>query len=90
MVGITFMVDVYCIYGECYVYAREIELKERLPVPYDNYLKSLSSLSLCLWLIITKWVIQACMFCFPNVRHVIIFLGTVSSNLRLIPVRMYA
>ena len=90
VVGITFMVDVYCIYGECYVYAREIELKERLPVPYDNYLKSLSSLSLCLWLIITKWVIQACMFCFPNVRHVIIFLGTVSSNLRLIPVRMYA
>ena len=24
-----------------------------IPVPYDNYLKSLSSLSLCLWLIIT-------------------------------------
>ena len=53
VVGITFMVDVYCIYGQCYVYAREIELRERLPVPYDNYLKSLSSFSLCLWLIIT-------------------------------------
>ena len=85
------MVDFYCIYGQCYVYARENELRERLPVPYDNYLKSLSSFSLCLWLIITKlWVIQACMFCFPNVRHVIIFLGTVSFKLHLIPVHMYA
>ena len=36
------------------------------------------------------WVIQACMFCLPNVRHVIIFLGTVSFKLRLYPVHMYA
>ena len=53
VVGITFMVDFYCFYGQCYVYARENELRERLPAPYDNYLESLSPFSLCLWSIIT-------------------------------------